>query len=119
MRFLLARDYVQKIIFVESHIDICVTVGQICGNSYFRNFRKGRDKRNWPTIITESWVPRFDYRYCPPIFKRVGHVTVTDGREGVCADPGKRDATLGTGEPAPPREGGGQLLVPDSGGGET
>ncbi len=26
---------------------------------------------------------------------------VTDGREGVCADPGKRDATLGTGVPAP------------------
>ncbi len=47
-------------------------------------------------------------------------LSVTDGREGVCADPGKRDATLGTGGPAPPLPGkGGQQLVPDSGGGET
>ncbi len=48
--------------------------------------------------------------------------TVTDGREGVCADPGnpgKRDATLGTGGPAPPAKGEGQQLAPDSGGGET
>jgi hypothetical protein len=31
----------------------------------------------------------------------------TDGREGVCAYPGKRDATFGTGGPAPPGKGGG------------
>jgi hypothetical protein len=35
-------------------------------------------------------------------------VTVTDGREGVCVDPGERDAILGTGGPAPPGKGEGQ-----------
>ncbi len=45
--------------------------------------------------------------------------SVTDGREGVCVDPGKRDAILGKGGPAPPGKGEGQQLVPDSGGGET
>jgi hypothetical protein len=44
---------------------------------------------------------------------------VTDGREGLCADPGKRDATLGPGGPGPPGKGEGQQLVPDSGRGET
>jgi hypothetical protein len=29
---------------------------------------------------------------------------VTDGREGVCADPGRRDATLGAGGPGPQEE---------------
>jgi hypothetical protein len=46
-------------------------------------------------------------------------ISVTDGRERVCADPGKRDAILGTGGPTPPGKGEGQQLVPDSGGGET
>jgi hypothetical protein len=36
----------------------------------------------------------------------------------VCADPGKRDATLGVGGPGPP-ERGSEQLDPDSGGGKT
>ncbi len=46
-------------------------------------------------------------------------VIVPNCREGVCADPGKRDATLGAGGPGPPGKGDEQQLVPDSGGGET
>jgi hypothetical protein len=46
-------------------------------------------------------------------------VIVTDSEEGVCVDPGERDAILGTGGPGPPEKGEGQQLVPDSGGGET
>ncbi len=41
--------------------------------------------------------------------------SVTDGREGVCMDPGEKDAILGTGRPTPPGKGEGQQLVPDSG----
>ncbi len=39
--------------------------------------------------------------------------------EGVCADPGKRNATLGAGGPDPPGKSDEQQLVLDSGGGET
>jgi hypothetical protein len=39
--------------------------------------------------------------------------------EGVSADPGKRDATLGVGGPGPSEEGNEQQLVPNSGGGKT
>jgi hypothetical protein len=42
-----------------------------------------------------------------------------DDGEGVCADPEEREASLGMGGPGPPEKGGGQQLVPDSGGGET
>ncbi len=38
---------------------------------------------------------------------------------GVCADPGKRDATLGVGGPGPPERGSERQLDPDSGGGKT
>jgi hypothetical protein len=41
---------------------------------------------------------------------------VTDSGEGVCVDPGKREAILGTGGPGPPEKGKGQQLAPDSGG---
>jgi hypothetical protein len=41
---------------------------------------------------------------------------VTDSEEGVCVDPGEREAILGTGEPGPPEKGKGRKLVPDSGG---
>jgi hypothetical protein len=44
---------------------------------------------------------------------------VTDSEEGVCMDPGERDAILGTGGPGPQGKGEGQQLLPDSGGGET
>ncbi len=49
----------------------------------------------------------------------VAKILVMDGREGVCADPGKRDATLGAGGPGPPGRGEEQQLITDSGGGET
>ncbi len=39
--------------------------------------------------------------------------------EGVCADPGKGDATLGVGSPGPPERGIERQLISDSGGGET
>ncbi len=42
-----------------------------------------------------------------------------DYREGVCADPGKTDATLGAGGPGPPGGSEEQQLVLDSGGEET
>ncbi len=45
--------------------------------------------------------------------------TVLNHGKGVCADPGKRDATLGGGGPGPPEKGSEQQLIPDSGGGET
>jgi hypothetical protein len=46
-------------------------------------------------------------------------VTVLNPGKGVCADPGKRDATLGVGGPGPPERGSEQQLDPDSGGGKT
>jgi hypothetical protein len=42
-------------------------------------------------------------------------VSVLNHGEGVCADPGKRDATLGVGGPGPPGKSDEQQLVPDSG----
>ncbi len=39
--------------------------------------------------------------------------------EGVCADPGKGDATLGVGGPSPPARDSESQLVPDRGGGKT
>jgi hypothetical protein len=45
--------------------------------------------------------------------------SVLNHGEGVCADPGKRDATLGVGGLGPPERGSEQQLVPDSGGGKT
>ncbi len=50
---------------------------------------------------------------------RYGCDWCSDYGEGVCADPGKRDATLGVGSPGPPGKGSEQQLVPDSGGGKT
>ncbi len=44
---------------------------------------------------------------------------VMDYGEGVCADPEKRDATLGAGGPGPPGGGEEQQSIPDSGGEET
>jgi hypothetical protein len=46
-------------------------------------------------------------------------IFVTDGEEGVCVDPGEREAILGMGGPGPPEKGKGQQLAPDSGGGGT
>ncbi len=46
-------------------------------------------------------------------------IFVTDGEEGVCVDPGEREAILGMGGPSPPEKGKGQQLAPDSGGGGT
>ncbi len=46
-------------------------------------------------------------------------IFVTDGGEGVCVDPGEREAILGTGGPGPPEKGKGQQLAPDSGRGGT
>ncbi len=45
--------------------------------------------------------------------------SVLNHGEGVCADPGKRDATLGVGGPGPPGGISEQQLIPDSGGGKT
>jgi hypothetical protein len=45
--------------------------------------------------------------------------SVLNHGEGVCSDPGKRDATLGVGGPSPPGRGGEHQSVPDSGGGKT
>jgi hypothetical protein len=44
---------------------------------------------------------------------------VLDFEEGVCTDPGKRDATLGVGGPGPPGGDSEHQLVPDRGGGKT
>jgi hypothetical protein len=41
---------------------------------------------------------------------------VRDSGEGVCVDPGEREAILGTGGPGPPEKGKGQQLAPESGG---
>ncbi len=49
----------------------------------------------------------------------VAMILVTGGRERVCTDPGKKDATLGAGGPGPPGRGEEQQLIPDIGGGET
>jgi hypothetical protein len=46
-------------------------------------------------------------------------VLVPNYGEGVCMDPGKRDATLGAGGPGPQVKSDEQQLVPDSGRGET
>ncbi len=45
--------------------------------------------------------------------------SVLNHGKGVCADPRKRDATLGVGGPGPPERGSEQQLVPDSGGGKA
>jgi hypothetical protein len=46
-------------------------------------------------------------------------ITVLNHGKGVCADPGKRDTTLGVGGPGPPERGSEQQLDPVSGGGKT
>jgi hypothetical protein len=46
-------------------------------------------------------------------------ISVTDGGEGVCVDPGEKGAILGAGGPGPPGGGKGWQLAPDSGGEET
>jgi hypothetical protein len=46
-------------------------------------------------------------------------VTVTDGGEGVCVDPGEKGAILEAGGPGPPGGGKGWQLASDSGGEET
>jgi hypothetical protein len=46
-------------------------------------------------------------------------ISVLNHGDGVCADPGKRDTTLGVGDPGPPGKDDEQQLVSDSGGGET
>jgi hypothetical protein len=53
-----------------------------------------------------------------PVIRKKERI-VTDSEEGVCVDPGERDAILGTGGPGPPGKGEEQQLLPDSGGGET
>ncbi len=45
--------------------------------------------------------------------------SVLDYEEGVCADPGKGDATLWVGGPGPPEGNSGQQLRPDRGGEKT
>jgi hypothetical protein len=40
-----------------------------------------------------------------------------DGGEGVCVDPGEKEAILEAGGPGPPEEGKGGQLASDSGGG--
>jgi hypothetical protein len=44
-------------------------------------------------------------------------VHVTDSGEGVCVDPGEKEAILEAGGPGPPGEGKGEQLASDSGGG--
>jgi hypothetical protein len=44
-------------------------------------------------------------------------ITVTDGAEGVCVDPGEMGAILEAGGPGLPRGGKGGQLASDSGGG--
>ncbi len=44
-------------------------------------------------------------------------ITVTDSGEGVCVDPGEKEAILEAGGPGPPGEGKGGQLASDSGGG--
>ncbi len=46
-------------------------------------------------------------------------VFVLNHGEGVCADPGKGDATLGVGGSGPPGRGSEHQLIPDRGGGKT
>ncbi len=46
-------------------------------------------------------------------------ISVLDHGEGVCADPGKGDATLGVGGPGPPERDSKHQLIPDRGGGKT
>jgi hypothetical protein len=43
--------------------------------------------------------------------------SVTDSGEGVCVDPGEKEAILEAGGPSPPGEGKGGQLASDSGGG--
>jgi hypothetical protein len=47
------------------------------------------------------------------------YITVTDGAEGVCVDPGGMGAILGTGGPDPPGGRKGGQLASDSGGGQA
>ncbi len=44
---------------------------------------------------------------------------VADSGEGVCVDPGEKEAILETGGPSPPEKGKGRQLAPDSGREET
>jgi hypothetical protein len=64
------------------------------------------------------------HRRCrlPGIFapaSRHWDVVVLNHGEGVCADPGKGDATLGVGGPGPPEGDSERQLIPDRGGGKT
>jgi hypothetical protein len=69
----------------------------------------------------ESRTPHISYKLSFPSLPQetLGKrrwLGVTDSGEGVCVDPGEREAILGTGEPGPPEKGKGQQLAPDSGG---
>jgi hypothetical protein len=60
---------------------------------------------------------RFAWKVCGRLNHRLNFERlVTDSGEGVCVDPGEREAILGTGGPGPPEKGKGQQLAPDSGG---
>jgi hypothetical protein len=52
-------------------------------------------------------------------YSLLSDLTVLNHGEGVCVDPGKRDATLGVGGPGPPGGDSEHQLIPDSGGGKT
>ncbi len=46
----------------------------------------------------------------------MSNIVVTDSVEGVCVDPGGKEAILEAGGPSPPGEGKGRQLASDSGG---
>ncbi len=70
------------------------------------------DAVSFLTCGPECLQSKIEYRDLP-LF------SVLNPGEGVCANPGKGDATLGVGGPGPPERDGEHQLVPDRGGGET
>jgi hypothetical protein len=73
-------------------------------------------------LLTLEWGYMVEeHLRCRKLCLKAGYlvISVLNYGEGVCADPGKRDATLGVGGPGPRGKSSEQQLVLDSGGGKT
>jgi hypothetical protein len=69
-------------------------------------------RKNWPLSREGGYNIKYYenyYLFCL--------LCVTDGGEGVCVDPGEKEAILEAGGPSQPGEGKGRQLASDSGGG--
>jgi hypothetical protein len=74
-------------------------------------------KQGSKNIVSGPNVVYFTHQ-CPFPYN-AKYISVLNHGEGVCADPGKGDTTLGVGGPGPPGGDSEHQLSPDRGGGKT